>query len=256
MINSYLINLDKDADRLAFFQASFDRLGLTFERIPAVDGRLFPEAEYQAFMGERPRRHKSWQRGQMGCFLSHYAAWEKIAAGPDRFCAVFEDDVHLSDDLPRILADDRWIDDTVDIIRLETSTNRVRLSRKPALSAANREAFRVRSTTWCTGGYLINKRTAQALIDLPAHYHEPSDALLFSYDDSAIAADLVTLQFEPALCTQDKFSATGEVRFHSNIESRPSPLRRLKSKAGKLSPGALGRAFYRSFAGYRRIGFR
>lgn len=254
MIKSYLINLDQDADRLQFFKANFDRLGLAFERIAAVDGRQFSEADYQAFLRERPRQNKSWQRGQMGCFLSHYAAWQKIASGPDRFCAVFEDDVHVSDDLKDILADDHWITDEVDIIRLETSTNRVRLSRKPMLATANRPAFRVHSTTWCTGGYIISKRTAQALIELPAKYHQPSDAMLFSHDESAIAAQLVTLQFEPALCTQDKFNDT--VQFHSNIESAPSPLRQLKARARQLSPVSLTRAFYRSFAGYKRIGFR
>src|SRR6187549_1568147 len=114
MIKSYLINLEQDSERLAFFESNFNRLSIAFERISAVDGRKFPEQQYQDFMKERPRNNKTWLRGQMGCFLSHYTAWQKIAEGDSRFCAVFEDDIHISDDLKKVLSDDSWIPDEVD----------------------------------------------------------------------------------------------------------------------------------------------
>jgi glycosyl transferase family 25 len=256
MIPSYLINLDQDVQRLSFFASTFKRLGIEFERIQAVDGRLFAETDYQAFMQARPRHDKTWLRGQMGCFLSHYAAWEKIARGGQRFCAVFEDDIHVSDDLRDILADDRWLPDDVDIIRLETSTNRVRLTPCTLAAPAGRPLFAVHSTSWCAGAYLINRRTAQQLIDLPAKDHEPADVMLYHLTDSVLAAKLKILQFNPAPCTQDKHLATGSINFASNIEDPLSRTAQLKAGLAWISPWIVGRAIFRSLRAYRRIGFR
>jgi glycosyl transferase family 25 len=255
MMKTYLINLDQDTARLAFFASTFQRLGLPFERVPGIDGRLFSEADYQAFMRARPRHDKTWLRGQMGCFLSHHAVWEKIANGEDRFCAVFEDDIHASDDLKKILADDQWIGDDIDIIRLETSTNRLLLRPAAVLSRAGRGAFAVCSTSWCAGAYLIHRRTAQQLLALPARDHEPADVLLYNFEDSAIAGTLKILQFDPAPCTQDKHLVTGSIQFSSNIESASTQPGTLKRLFRQLSPMAVGRAIYRTLRGYRRIGF-
>lgn len=255
MIPSHLINLDQDVERLAFIAATFRRLGIDFERTPAVDGRLFCEADYQQFMASRPRHGKPWLRGQMGCFLSHYSVWQEIARSRDRFHAVFEDDIHASDDLKEILADDGWIPDEVDVIRLETSTNRVLLTARPLLSHAGRPMFGVRSTSWCAGAYLINRRTAQQLVGLSAIHHQPADAMLYSFEESIIARALNILQMNPAPCTQDKHLATGNIRFSSNIEAPPSPAERLQSGARRISPVAVIRALVRSLSGYKRIGF-
>jgi len=255
MIATYLINLDQDVERLAFFASTFKRLGIEFERIQAVDGRLFAEADYQEFMKARPRHAKPWLRGQMGCFLSHYAAWQKIARGGNRFAAVFEDDIHVSDDLRDILADENWLPDDVDIVRLETSTNRVRLTPSRVAAPAGRALFTVQSTSWCAGAYLINRRTAQQLIALPAKFHEPADVILYHFADSAMAAQLKILQFNPAPCTQDKHLATGSINFTSNIEAPLSRTAKLKSRLAWISPWILGRAIFRSLRAYRRIGF-
>lgn len=261
-MKSYLINLDKDAERLAFFKANFDRLGIAFERISATDGRTFSEEDYANFMQLRPRSYnrtqtKTWLRGQMGCFLSHYAVWKKIAEGSEEFCAVFEDDIHVSDDLAKILGSSSWIPKNVDIIRLETSTNRIRLSPNPVLTYMNRNLYTVKSTSWCAGAYIIHRSTARKLVDLPAVYHEPADVILYHFTESVIAKELNILQFNPALCTQDKHLAKGNntVNFSSNIEFDTAERAKLKNKIGKFSPGKLATAIYRSLSGYRRIGF-
>lgn len=255
MIKSYVINLDHDMERLGFFSSHFNKLGLEFERIPAVDGRIFSEHDYLAFTRERPRHRKNWLRGQMGCFLSHYTAWHKIAQRDDRFCAVFEDDVHLSDDLQFILQDDSWIPDDTDIIRLDTSTNRIRLTQKPQLIHKNREVYGVKSTSWCTGGYLINRRTAQQLIELSPRHHEPSDILLYNHSESVLASRLEILQFNPALCVQDKLLERNKMTFSSNIESTEPEVVRSGISVQK-NPLIYLRAIYRSLRGYKRVPFR
>ena len=256
MIKSYLINLDKDSERLDFFATNFKKLGLEFERVSATDGRTFSEEDFQTFMRARPRNNKSWMRGQMGCFLSHYRTWEKIVQGNDRFYAVFEDDVHISDDLKQLLGDDNWIPDNVDIIRLETSTNRMRLTSQPLLTYAQRKMYGIKSTSWCTGGYLISKRTAQQLLDLPVKYHQPSDVMLYNFEDSIIAKKLNMLQCCPALCTQDKHLATGSLEFSSNVELYQPKQNSLITTLQQKKASAIFNGLQKSLRGYKRITFQ
>ncbi|MFO1388223.1 glycosyltransferase family 25 protein [Cellvibrio sp.] len=258
-MKAYLINLDKDTHRLAFFRANFNRLGIPFERIAAVDGRVLSEDEYQQFMSKRPRnfnreKTKPWLRGQMGCFLSHYNVWKRIAEGRENYCAVFEDDIHVSDDLKHVLQSDTWIPRNTDIIRLETSTNRVRLA-QPLLKYKSRQLHPVKSTSWCAGAYIISRTTAQRLVALSEKYHEPADVMLYHFDESVIARDLRILQFCPALCTQDKHLAEGKVKFSSNIEFDTGSVAGITSKIRRYSPLTLLTAIYRSCSGYRRIEF-
>jgi glycosyl transferase family 25 len=259
-MKSYLINLDKDTERLSFFKSNFDRLGISFERISGVDGRTFSEAEYQKFMQSRPRAYnraqpKKWLRGQMGCFLSHFTAWKKVAEGNEQFCAVFEDDIHVSDDLKQILQQDNWIPKNTDVIRLETSTNRVRLTSQPLMTYKKRNLFGVKSTSWCAGAYIISRTTAQKLITVSEKYHEPADIFLYNFNESVIAKELHILQFNPALCTQDKHLANGKVKFSSNIEFDNGTQPSLTAKLRKFSPGVVLTGIYRSLCGYRRISF-
>lgn len=251
MIKSYLINLDRDVKRLDFMLSNFRRLGIEVERFAAVDARSFPDAVYRQFMAERPRGGKPWLRGQMGCFLSHYAIWQKIAQGTDRFYAVFEDDVHIADGLSEVLAEVASIPDDIDLIRLDTSTNRIKL-RRYNLQLNKRNLYKVGSTSWCTGGYIIHRRAAQRLLDLPVVHHQPVDVLMFNYEESVIAPSFLVLQCLPAVCVQDKHRAD-LVQLGSNIETeeplyQPPSFRRLIS--------SLYQFLYHTALGYRRVRFK
>jgi glycosyl transferase family 25 len=121
MIPSYLINLDRSADRLVFVTRRLQALGISYRRIVAVDGRTLSPAEQAAFIALRPRDGRSWGAGQIGCFMSHSDAWRNIAEGTVPFGLVLEDDIHLSDAAPTLLADPSWIPADADIVRLEST---------------------------------------------------------------------------------------------------------------------------------------
>lgn len=256
MIKSYLINLNKDSDRLDFFREQFERLELSFERIPAVDGRAMTDEEYASFQRARPRdQKKRWLRGQMGCFLSHYQAWEAIASGSDRYGAVFEDDIFVSDGLRRILSDDDWVPQGVDVIRLEPSSNRVRLGRK-LTSVEDRDYYRVLSTSWCAGAYLLSREAARKLVTLAQEHHQPADIMLFSFEDSVLVPTLTIAQCQPAPCIQDKFLNPESHQFSSNIER----LRKTPGAGAEIRPRltlmTLLGAIYRRLLNYRRVRYR
>lgn len=217
----YLINLDRSADRLRFVTHRLDSLGLSFTRIAAVEGARLTAEERAAFVAARPRDGKRvWRDGQIGCFLSHLDAWRRIAAGPDAYGLVLEDDIHLSDATPAILADLGWIPANADIVRLESTGQWLSLGR-PVANAAGRPVRRIRSAAWGAGAYLLSRQAAARLTMSDPALQTPADDFLFNLTGSAIAQSLITYQVVPALAVQDKFSAEDTVveGFGSDIET-------------------------------------
>lgn len=217
-MKTYLINLDRSPDRLEASRQRFGELGLAFERFTAVDGKSISEQDYAEFTSTRPRNGLLWTKGKMGCFLSHYGVWQKIADSAENYAAVFEDDLHISADIKSFLLDDTWIPQGCDLVRLETSTNRVHLSKR--LGQKNgRQIYKVDSTTWCAGGYILSKSAAQKLLEVPEKYHNAADHFMMSYEDSPVPATLLKVQVVPALCVQDKFAHahSDRIRFPSMI---------------------------------------
>lgn len=217
----YLINLDRSIDRLRFVKQRLDDLGLPFSRIQAVEGSCLTASERAAFVAARPRDGKrGWRDGQIGCFLSHREAWRMISSGPADFGLVLEDDIHLSDDTPAVLANLSWIPADADIVRLESTGQWLSLG-PPTASAAGRPVRKIRSAAWGAGAYILSRNTAARLLGSDPILQSPADDFLFNIVSSAMAKSLTTYQIVPALAVQDKFSAEDSVieGFGSDIES-------------------------------------
>jgi glycosyl transferase family 25 len=111
----YIITLASATQRRAFQQAQAERLG--FEPIwhPAVGVDDMSDAFFlqHAFSWQRPLK-----KTEVGCFMSHYQLWQRIAQS-DGPAVVLEDDVMLGGDW---LADIRTLADqaSADFICLET----------------------------------------------------------------------------------------------------------------------------------------
>jgi glycosyl transferase family 25 len=149
-----LINLARDEDRLAASRKRFSELGLGFERLEGYNGHAMSEEDFQTFIAPRPRDGKyHWTRGKVGCFLSHSRAWKMCADGPDDYVAIFEDDLHISDELPYFLNNLSWMPKDFDIIRMESPTNRIKVAKVPTSENRGRKIFQVQSTAWCAGSY-------------------------------------------------------------------------------------------------------
>jgi glycosyl transferase family 25 len=202
----YLINLDRSPDRLEFVSRRLATLGLSFTRIPAVDGAALPEEQRAAFAAARPRDGRGWSAGQIGCFLSHFDAWRRIATGDTRWALVLEDDLHLSDALPAVIIDLCALENTIDIVRFESTGQWLTLG-APVLKLAGRAVRPLRSSAWGAGAYIISRTAAARLIATNPKMHTPTDDFLFNRAGSAVADMLATYQLIPTVATQDKFSA-------------------------------------------------
>ena len=125
----YVINLKLNTERLGVIGARFKALNLSFERIDAVDGHELSTEFLDKFRADSKRK-TGWMQGQIGCFLSHFSAWKKIANGYEEYGVIFEDDLYISSSLPKFIMDLSWIPSGADVIRLENATNLIRAKKK------------------------------------------------------------------------------------------------------------------------------
>jgi len=102
----FVVNLGKDKGRFAFVSQQLERLGLGFERYPAVDGRaLSPDEIRRAF---RPVRSfiamkKKMSRAEIGVALSHVGCYRAMVEAQEPLALILEDDVVLDERFPAVL---------------------------------------------------------------------------------------------------------------------------------------------------------
>ena len=93
----FAISLDRSPDRWHALSAQIEALGLSCERIAALD-RLAPGAERHraAFAAGRIGRDYPATLGDVCCSLTHQGLWRRIAGMADGAVIVLEDDARLS----------------------------------------------------------------------------------------------------------------------------------------------------------------
>ncbi|WJI80832.1 MULTISPECIES: glycosyltransferase family 25 protein [unclassified Mesorhizobium] len=188
-----VINLDRSTDRLVNITSEFARIGVSFQRIAAVDARSDP-VNFPAL----PHLTKP----EIACFLSHRKCWQIIAGGADEYAAIFEDDAVLTNDGGQLFSNDQWVPRDADIVKLETMFGRVRLGR--IVSVSNGHAVgRLVGEHLGTAGYVISKGTAQRLLHQLKHLKEPIDLTLFSPNSWTFAISKI-YQLVPAMCVQSQ----------------------------------------------------
>lgn len=89
----YLINLEKNNDRLATFTQYYNNSDLKdpeFIKVKAIYGK---DIDYASFIS--PNVELNMTAGMVGCFLSHLDVYNKIINGDKRYAFVFEDDARM-----------------------------------------------------------------------------------------------------------------------------------------------------------------
>jgi glycosyl transferase family 25 len=114
-----LINLDRDEARLAHMRAEFARVGIEVERFPAILGLAVPDWLRPRFLRPDGQPNSSLKPGEIGVYASHLSLHRQLLERSDLDALVImEDDLRLSDDLPRVLADLSRLAVPFDVIRL------------------------------------------------------------------------------------------------------------------------------------------
>jgi GR25 family glycosyltransferase involved in LPS biosynthesis len=98
----YVINLDKDVDRLNAISRQLESFGLSWERIPAIYGKDYKGGEYDE-NGSRVKNGRTLSFAELGCALSHKRAYQKFLETEDEYALILEDDVIFTEKIDHIL---------------------------------------------------------------------------------------------------------------------------------------------------------
>lgn len=203
----YVINLDRSPDRIERLDKIFKNLNLSFIRVPAIDGLKLEEK----FISE-VRKKQLWPdpltRGEIACFLSHKAALTKVANGQDRFAAIFEDDVTLSDDAHYFLKNDEWIPQNAEIVKIETHGKKVWMGEGIDLKNGYCIAP-LKSRHIMAAGYIISKEAAKKLCSMMGTITFPFDHFLFN-PKCHVFEQFIMWQLDPAIVRQAGLKSTLE----------------------------------------------
>lgn len=175
---AYVINLADNTARLDAVTAILGAQNIAFERVDGVNGWALPPEEiarvYDAARNDRDAR-QPLVPAEIGCYLSHIAAWERIAEGDAPGGFIFEDDFAATDRLADVLAalsGDAGRD--WDMVKLFTLDGTEALSDARELCDGVRIGVPYRVPT-CLIGYGITRDAARRMVGTATPFFRPVD---------------------------------------------------------------------------------
>lgn len=148
----YVVNMQKNVERLVNFTQMMEKLDLPFERYNAVNGSLY-NPTYRS-------------KGEFGCFMSHKNLWEKILDGPDQAAIIYEDDCIISpkysiEETKQIITEQyqNGIDGKYDIFYLGKCLDMCNYHVKKSLNVVRTYH------PMCTHSYILTKQGARVLLN-------------------------------------------------------------------------------------------
>lgn len=163
-MRTFLVNLDRNTERLAWMQEQLGKLGIAYERFPAVDGRALSKEERQRVYS--PAR--AWlanghllQPGELGCALSHLGIYRRLVDENIPYALLLEDDCTFDDDF-------------MDSLRLAERS--IKAQRRQVLLLSGHGLTQVEKKSRrgvvaiesgaCTDAYLITREAAAAILKM------------------------------------------------------------------------------------------
>ncbi|WP_100914058.1 glycosyltransferase family 25 protein [Pseudoalteromonas spongiae] len=125
----FLINLDKSTERLKKSSERLAAQNIQFERIQAIDGTKLTDTEIQAHYSSQLNSKQYYRNlgyGEIGCFLSHRLAWQKIVEQKLHYAIVLEDDFQLAGDLSAVFSTIESLKFDWQLLKLAAYQNRTR----------------------------------------------------------------------------------------------------------------------------------
>lgn len=159
----YVINLDRDAERMASIRANLEALGLPFERLPAVMGKDVPEWEKLVDLPAYAWRNRldTPRAGEVGCYLSHLKAMETFLRTEAPWCVILEDDVEVLPACAGVLRSLAEKDDW-DLVKLFNFHSGMPVTKRVLAGGHRLVAHLTRTTS--SAAYVVNRRAAATLL--------------------------------------------------------------------------------------------
>jgi glycosyl transferase family 25 len=159
----YVINLDRDTERMASIHANLVRIGLSYERLPAVMGKDVPDWEKLVDLPAYAWRNRLDvpRAGEVGCTLSHLKAMETFLKTDAPWCVILEDDVEILPECVEVLAALGQKDDW-DLVKLFCFHSGLPVKKRALASGHHLVSHLTRTTS--SAAYVVNRRAAETLL--------------------------------------------------------------------------------------------
>jgi glycosyl transferase family 25 len=159
----YVINLDRDTERMASIHANLVRIGLSYERLPAIMGKDVPDWEKLVDLSAYAWRNRldMPRAGEVGCTLSHLKAMETFLKTDAPWCVILEDDVEVLPACAEVLRSLAEKDDW-DLVKLFNFHSGMPVKKRALGSAHHLVAHLTRTTS--SAAYVVNRRAAETLL--------------------------------------------------------------------------------------------
>lgn len=104
MFTTFVINLDKDKERMVFMHNQLTKLNIEYHRQSAILGKEYQStlSEYDEELAIKKGGHKMLP-GEVGCALSHAKVLESVVREKIPYTLILEDDVILPDNFKEII---------------------------------------------------------------------------------------------------------------------------------------------------------
>jgi glycosyl transferase family 25 len=234
----FVINMDHSTDRLQQISNRLGELGLIFERIPAVGGKILTAIETQRI---NPKR--SWLQlddDEIGCTLSHLKVIHLVSDRELQRAIVLEDDATFDDDFPIWAHCDCPLPNDADVVKLE-GFGAERTLKIPVLRHGNRTIQFSYKPTGGAAAYLITLEGARKALKALDVMRGPVD-----YD--------LTAYWRTGLVVYDVWPFPAR-QVGSSMKVRQHPRRTLRYRVGRnilKNSDKLGRFFFAA----RRFGIQ
>lgn len=211
-MDAYVINLDRQTERLRWMERNMGEARIAFRRVRAVDAtRLKPD-----FIARltKDNSHKL-TRFDVAAIMSHRKAWRALLRSSAPHCMVFEDDIHIGHGMAAFVAALDAGAATFDIVKLESVGERVLIDQGHCCNVAGRQLCPLRSAYMGAAGYVVNRKTAAALLQSTRSLAVPIDWFMFA-DDYLARNGHKVLQTVPGIVAQEehlrRLGSGGELR--------------------------------------------
>lgn len=252
-MKAYVINLDRDTERMAHVARQGAEHGIDWLRVPAVDKRN-EEIVRRAGKARPGRLGFTMSAGAIACFESHRKAWKQVVDSGEPYGAVFEDDVVCAPGLAELLSKTDWIPVDCDIAKLETFLDKATIKTKPAAEFAGRRIVRLYGRHLGGCGYVISRSAAERLLSETRDFADPVDEILFNVQSMQFPP-LTLYQVDPAPCIQamllgmdereDHLKSTNDLNAKPQKKAALGPRKYVARKALRLAEKLLLLAKYR-----------
>ncbi len=169
----YLINLDRDTQRLAFVDGQLKELGIAYTRFAAFLGTDIPDWLRPFFLDEAGRIAAELTAGEVGCYASHLAVMKLIAESQTP-AIVLEDDIKFScdffDAISNVLV---CAPNDMDMLKLTLTDIRKSFVVKDL--GSGRHLVKYRKVPLGAGAYLITPLAAQRFLSFKIQRSIPFD---------------------------------------------------------------------------------